>query len=178
MAKFLSGIVLGALLALGYVHYDWELPDALQLPARLQGNLISSATESELYDLDGDAATRQRALEVYFANRAEDAAKLDAQAGHPFLDALMRTRAQREARQLLMNPSGAEMALSKPALRAALERKYATTDVEVLKRAMLMEALQERTFLKAWLEKTDGVVTADNLAEKLARAARDPTLPD
>ena len=71
MLKFILGVVFGAGLAVGYVRYNVELPEYLQLTDKLRGNLVSTATEFELYDLDQDIATRRRALEILFANRAE-----------------------------------------------------------------------------------------------------------
>lgn len=174
MGRLVLGVLLGALLAVAYVHYDWQLPRFLQLPKTLEGNLVSSATESALYDFNADTESRRRALEVYFANRAESAAKLDADAGHPFLTALVAERARREARQLMAIDEGSELALSKPALREALERKHGTNDPAELKTAMRMQSLGERPFLKAWLERNVGPITGDNLTDALKQAARAP----
>jgi len=176
MLKFLGGILLGAALALGYVRFNLELPAALQLPERLRGNLVSSATEGDLYDLSLDAETHQRALEIYFANRAPDAVRIDAEAGHPFLKSLYLARARREARQLAMLWSETEQVLSQPALRAALERKHGTTETLALKRALLWEGLERRDFLKHWLESHHGPVTPDNLKQVLARVADETAL--
>jgi len=175
MGRLVLGVLLGALLAIVYVRYDWQLPMLLQLSKKLQGNLVSSATESALYDFEADAESRRRALVVYFANRAESAAKLDAEAGHPFLSALVAERARREARQLMAIDEGSEVALSKPALREALARKHGTNDPAALKDAVRLQALDERPFLKAWLERKVGPITGDNLTDALEQAARDPT---
>jgi hypothetical protein len=99
MAKFIAGLVAGVLLAIGYVRFDVALPPFLRLPDLLRGNVIATATEAELYGDVVDPAVRRRALEIFFANRPADAASLDAEAGHPFLAALHRERAVREARQ-------------------------------------------------------------------------------
>lgn len=171
MLKFIVGVIVGALLSAGYVHYGWSVPEVLRLSDRLAGNLVSTATDDVLYDLDADPETRKRALEVYFANRAPDAAKLDAAAGHPFLIVLHRERVAREARQLLLSAPAFDETLGKDSLRAALEKKFATTDRQVLKRAMLMDALDRKPFLKLWLEKNGGVITADGLDERLKNAA-------
>jgi hypothetical protein len=171
MLKFLGGILLGALLAFGYVRFNLELPAALQLPERLRGNLVSSATEGDLYDLRLDAGPRQRALEIYFANRATDAARIDGEAGHPFLTTLYLVRARREARQLAMMWGEADQLLAKPALRQALEQKHGTTQTETLKRALLWEGLERRTFLKSWLELNTGPLSAENLHDRLKTVA-------
>jgi hypothetical protein len=133
---------------------------------------VATVVESDLYDLTGDAGTRTRALEVYFKNRAGEAARLDAEAGHPFLNALHRTHARREARVLAMQWTGYDKVLAKPALRTLLERKHGLSDADALKRAMLFDALARKPFLMNWLELKQGAVTAENLREMLDAVQR------
>jgi hypothetical protein len=154
MLKFILGVLFGAGLAIGYVRYNVELPEYLQLTDKLRGNLVSTATEFELYDLEQDLATRQRALEILFANRAEFAVEVDAEFGHPFLKSLYRRQAIREARLLRGQWSAYDTALAQPALKARLEQVHGTADSEVLKQRMLASALEkDYPFLKSWLEK-------------------------
>jgi hypothetical protein len=174
MLKFILGVIAGALLSFGYVRYNVELPGLVQLPDRLRGNLVSAATESELFDLDAPPDVGRRALEVYFANRPQDAAALDAAAGHPFLAALHRDRAQRQARQVSLAWTAFDEGLSKPALRAALERKHATTETAALKQAMLEEALGRKPFLKSWLEKNRLPTRGEALRQALRTVASQP----
>lgn len=176
MARFLVGMLVGIAIAFGYVRYDIALPDWLALPDRLKGNLISTAAEVDLYDLERDAATRSRALETYFAHRAIDAARVDAESGHPFLNALYRKRAVREARTLTGEWSAYELALAKPELRRVLEKRYATTESELLKKRMLAGSLEKQTFLKQWIAANIGEDGGDILAI-LRRIAADPALP-
>lgn len=151
MLKFILGVLLGSISAFAFVHYNLQLPAALQLPAKLRDNLISTTVEDALYTIDGDAESRQRALEIFFSRRPGDAARRDAEAGHPFLNALHRARAKREAGQLAMQWPAFEQTLAKPALRAAMERKYGTAKVGELMQFMLLDALERKPFLKAWL---------------------------
>ncbi len=174
MLKFFSGTAIGVLLAFVFVHYNWEPPAALDLPDKLKKNIVSTAVEGDLYDLAADIETRERALEVYFKNRAGDAVKTDAAAGHPFLNALYRERAVRESRQLSMQWSGYDAALEKPALRGTLERKYGLNETEALKRAMLMNALDRKPFLKSWLEANATVVSPENVRDVLAETGKQP----
>lgn len=176
MLKFLLGVVFGALMSFVYVYYNIQLPAVLQAPDKLRGNLVSTATEDALYDLDAESAAKQRALEVYLANRSDDAAKIDAAFGHPFLAALYRERASHLARQLSMSWHAFDEVLSKDALRKTLETKHRTSDPDALKRAMLMEALERKPFLKRWLEKTAGPVTTDNLRDMIEKAAARPSV--
>lgn len=171
MAKFIVGVLMGAMLAFGYVRYDFELPGILRLPERLHGNLVSSAVEQDLYDLDRSPAERTRALEIYFTNRAADAAALDASADHPFLNALYRERATREARQLVLSWPALDKTLDQPALRTALERKHGTTDTLALKQLMLHEALSDKPFLKHWLEAQAVPITRGTLYDELRRVS-------
>ncbi len=176
MLKFILGVVFGAVMSFVYVHYDIQLPSYLQMPDVLRGNLVATATEATLYDLDADNAAQQRALEMYFENRARDAVKVDTAFGHPFLTALHRERATRKARQLSMVWHAFGETLSKEALRSTLEKKYGTSDTDGLKRAMLMDALDRKPFLKRWLEKTSGPVTAENLRDLLKSASAYPAV--
>lgn len=171
MTRFVLGVVFGALAAIGYVRFDVVLPAWLQLPDLLRGNLVSTATESELYDLERDLTARSRALEVYFANRAREAARVDLEAGSPFLQALYRRRAAREARQLKGEWNAFDEVLAKPALRTAMERKLGTSDAEALKLQMLADALDRKPFLKRWLEQSAAPVARDSLPMLLDRLA-------
>lgn len=172
MWKFAGGVAVGALLAFGYVRFDVALPGFLQLPDALRGNIVSSATEAQLYDLAAAPDVRERALEIYLANRAADAARLDAEAGHPFLTALHRARARREARRVLQALSAFEDALAQPALRESLVRRYGVSEDEALKRRMLSEALGKEPFLAAWVAQAFGAPAPDALEDHLRRAAR------
>lgn len=172
MTRFLIGLVVGAALAFGYVRYDVALPAVLQLPDRLKGNVITTTIEADLYAIGGDAGVRRRALETYFANRAADAAKVDAEAGHPFLAVLHRQRAQREARILAGEWSAYGTSLAKPELRTVLERRHGTTDEEALKRHMLAASLDKTPFLKQWLAAQPGQDGSDLLATLRRLAAR------
>lgn len=171
MLRFILGTAFGAFLAFAYVQLGIEPPEFLKLPERLKGNLVATAVEEDLYDLDNDQPTRTRALAVYFKNRATDAAKLDETAGHPFLNELYRTRAIREARTLAALWAAYDKVLAKPELRRTLETKHATTDDDALKRAMLLEALAKKPFLSAWLSRNRTTPTHDNVREVVERAA-------
>lgn len=164
MIRFFLGVLFGIAVAFGYVRYDIDLPGWLGLPDRLKGNIISTAAEVDLYDLERDAATRRRALETYFAHRATDAASVDAEAGHPFLNALYRRRAVHEARTLTAEWSAYESILAKPALRAELESRYGTSNDDTLKRRMLAASLDKKLFLKQWLAANGNSEDADQLS--------------
>lgn len=172
MLKFILGVVFGAGLAVGYVRYNLELPEYLQLTDKLRGNLVSTATEGELYDLGQDIKTRRRALEVLFANRPEFAVEVDAEFGHPFLASLYRKRATREARLLRGQWSAFDMALEQPALRERLEAKHATSDDLILKQRMLTAALDKSyPFLKAWLSENGAPAGEAELLDTLKRVS-------
>ena len=171
MLKFVSGLLLGVVLAIGYVRFNVQLPPILQLPDDLRGGVVSAATEGDLYELNGDEQRRLRALEVYFANRPEAAAEADAEAGYPFLKSLHAARALREARELRAQWHGFDTVLEQPGLKAALERKYATSDTDQLKRWMLHEELMTRPFLIQWLEERGGPVGPDNVDARITSAA-------
>ncbi len=176
MLKFILGVIFGAGLAVGYVRYNLELPEYLQLTDKLRGNLVSTATEGELFDLDRDLAVRRRALEVLFANRPEFAVEVDREFGHPFLATLYKRRAIREARLLRGQWSTYDMALEKDKLRAALERQHGSSDPVVIKQRMLQAAMANSyPFLQRWLEK-QGEPTGER--ELLATLKRVGVLPN
>lgn len=172
MLKFFVGTALGAILSFVFVRFGLEPPAITKLPEKLKANLVTTAVEADLYDLNAAAGVHERALKIYFDNRAGSAAKLDADAGHPFLAALHRDRATREARKLNAAWSAYDQLLAKATLRAALERKYGASEDEALKQAMLMDALAKQPFLKAWLERAHDEVTPANLRALLAEAAK------
>lgn len=174
MWKFILGLLAGAVLSLGYVRYNLQLPEFLQIPGLLKGNIVSTATETELYALDAEPAAAQRALEVYFANRAQEAAAIDADAGHPFLAALHHNRAVRASRQLSAVWSGFDDALALDALRQTLEQRHGTSDTQQLKEAMLWEKLQDDPWLAAWLEQQYGPQSPATLPATLVQSRQDP----
>lgn len=100
--------------------------------------------------------------------------RVDAEFGHPFLAALYRKRAIREARRLRGQWSAFDTALDKPALRERLEKKYGTTDATALKQAMLAEALQREPFLKSWLVKQGHAIEHADLLATLREASAMP----
>lgn len=169
MLKFLGGVLAGLLTSVAYVYFNVQLPPFLALPGQLRGDVISTVADDAIYNLDADVTQQLRALETYFDNRAEDAAQLDADAGHPLLKALQTNRAIREARQVSMQWSAFDNALAQPALREALERRHGVTDIETLKRAMLLDAVDSKPFLRRWIEKTSGAVAAESIREVLLK---------
>ena len=172
MWRFLLGLLVGVLLAGSYVKWNLELPAFLTLPSTLRGNVVSSTAESELYDLAKDDDVRQRALEVFFANRARFAATIDREAGHPFRSALYRQRAVREASALRQEWSGFDAVLAKEGLRAALERKYETTDTKTLRIQMLVDGLDRYAFLKSWLAAGPATIAPPQLIDVLTCVVR------
>lgn len=174
MWKFLAGIVAGTAVAILYVLFNVQLPAVLQLPALVRGGAITTTTEAQLYDPQSDNPARLRALEVYFANRAQDAAAVDADAGHPFLETLHRARGRQEAQRLSTKWEAYDQVLAQPALRGALEREYREVDTIALKQAMLWEAQNEYLFLKQWLTITYGPQSEQTLYTTLLDARRVP----
>lgn len=177
MLKFFTGTAMGALLAFVFVRFGLEPPAITKLPEKLKANLVTTAVEADLYDLNAADDVHERALKIYFDNRASDAAKLDAAAGHPFLTALHRERARREAAKLIAAWDAYDDVLAQPALRATLERKYGASDDDALKRAMLMDALGKEAFLKAWLERGHGAIAVETVRSVLVEEAGEPPLP-
>lgn len=177
MWKFLAGMVAGTVLAVLYVLFNVQLPGFLQIPALVRGGVISTSTEAILYELRKDSAERLRALEVYFDNRAGDAAELDASAGHPFLKALHRARAVREARILSARWEAFDQALAQPALRQSLESRHGTIEPTALKQAMLWEAMDEAAFLREWIAITYGQQSPQTLYATLLEIRQSPSEP-
>jgi len=177
MWKFLAGMVAGTILAIVYVLFNVQLPEFLQIPGLVRGGVISTTTEAQLYDLGEDDAARLRALEVYFDNRARDAAAIDADAGHPFLTALHRARATREARLLSARWEAFDLAVAQPNLRQSLESKHGQTDELALKQTMLWEGLDAYPFLQQWLAITYGPQSPQTLYTTLLDARRMPPAP-
>lgn len=170
--KFISGTVFGLILSVAYVWYDAKLPDWLELPDTLQRSLKSAATDDALYDLDAPLDMRQRALEIYFANQAERAARLDAKLGHPILRELVRRRVVRRAQFMRNLWTGYGLQIEKASLRKVLVTKHGDVDDETLKRRMLMDALQDEAFLSGWLKSHRPAVSPENVYETLLEVSQ------
>lgn len=172
MGRFLLGLLMGIALSFSYVRWGIALPDFLTLPDRLRGNIVSTAVEEDLYDLDQPIEIRRRALEVFFESRAKFAVEVDAEYGHPLLNTLYRKRATHEARLLRGQWDDFSKALDKPMLRSMLEKKHGVSDEIALRQAMLFSAYQEKTFLVRWISaqggKTVTPVTLLPLIKKLS----------
>lgn len=177
MKQFIGGLMAGILLSLFYVHWGWRTPDILNLPKMLRGNIVSTSVDEILYDFRADPVERRRAQEVFFENRAKFASEIDQEYGNPFLGALQRHRAMHEARQLSSSLSANQEALKQPALRAALERKYATTETQSLLDRMAQESLSRQPYLMSWMDKEGLSVEARSLRGALARIAQDGRPP-
>ena len=174
MAKFFFGLMAGLIVAFGYVRWGISVPGLIQLPEKLRGNIVSTAIEGDLYDLGKPLATRKRALEVFFQNRAQFAAEVDAEFGYPFLNALYLKRTIREARLLRGEWRAFDVALEKPALRAVLEKKHGKTDDAELKQAMLFEAFGRKEFLAQWVAQYEGPVNPGTLLPLLKKLSAQP----
>lgn len=173
MGKFLIGLIAGIAMAFGYVRWNVS-PGIMALPEKLRGNIVSTAIEGDLYDLDKPLDARRRALEVFFQNRAQFAVGVDAEFAHPFLNTLYLRRVIREARQLHAKWDAFDMALDKPALRAAMEKKYGVSDDTDLKRAMLFDAYQDEDFLRRWVAVHDTAPTRETLLPLLRKLSARP----
>lgn len=174
MAKFLIGLAVGIALAFGYVRWGISAPDVLEIPDKLRGNLVSTAVEGDLYDLEKPLDVRRRALEVFFQNRAQFAAEVDAEFSHPFLNALYLKRVIREARILRGYWSAFDKLLEQPALRKRLEETHGATEETALKQAMLFEKFQEEAFLKQWAAEHEDKVTPETLMPLLKKLSAQP----
>ncbi|MGH1419492.1 MAG: hypothetical protein ACRBCJ_11595 [Hyphomicrobiaceae bacterium] len=177
MLKFFLGLCFGLIMSVSYVRWGIDKPQILNLVDQLKGNIIATATDSQLYDVNAPADVKTRALEAYFRNSAESAAKIDAEFGQPFLTALYRRRVIREARQLRLQWTAFDKALAQTNLRAALENKHQTTDTIELKQAMLMHALTEqKNFLWDWMRRYDEKPSPETLLNRLSKLSQAPIL--
>lgn len=170
--KFVLGLLFGAVMSFAYVRYNVELPTVLQIPGLVQNAALAVVTDDDLYDLEQPLNQRQRALEVYFQSQPKHAAGIDYQAGSPFLEALYKRRATRQARLLKAQWSAFDNTMDKPALRETLERAHGTTDRMALKRAMLWKAYQGYPFLKAWFKRSGTTPRPDDLYDHTVDAAK------
>jgi hypothetical protein len=65
VGKFLIGLIAGIAMAFGYVRWNVS-PGIMELPEKLRGNIVSTAIEGDLYDLDKPLDARRRALQACF----------------------------------------------------------------------------------------------------------------
>lgn len=172
MRNFLFGSLFGMALSVAYVWYGVSLPKWLELPGAFQRSVKAAAVDETLYDLKAPADMRLRALEVFFENQAKRAAKLDAKLGHPILGQLETQRVRRKARMLRGLWSAYDVALDKPHLREALVRQHGDVSNELLKRRMLLKAVQKEEYLMGWLRRERKIPNEANVREVLAEVSR------
>jgi hypothetical protein len=106
----------------------------VKLPETLTANLMTTAVEADLSDLNAaEGRARARAKSHFRQQRGRR--------GTRSWRRNTRERARREAAKLVAAWRGYDDVLAQPALRATLERKDGVSEDDALKRAMLMDAL-------------------------------------
>lgn len=172
--KFIGGLIVGIALTSGYVKWGWSKPAILEVPEKVTASVLAATATEDLYNLDQPLEVRRRALEVVAQQRPDEILKVDAEElDHALLNAFYRRRARRQARQLSMQWTAYDAALSKPSLRTVLEREYGTSDDTTLKQAMLFKAFREEPFLSAWIRSEHGAVSPATLLPVLHEVRQD-----
>lgn len=173
--KFVVGLIVGLVMTSSYVKWGWKKPALLEMPEQVTASVLAATASEDLYDLEKPLDVRLRALEVIAQQRPDEILKVDAEElNHALLEAFYRRRARREALRLSMQWTAFDVALEKPALRQMFEQKYRVQDTELLKRAMLYNALRDEPFLKTWLENQYPTLDASTLLSTLHEVRRAP----
>ncbi len=149
--KFMGGLGLGIAMTYAYTRYQWEMPAVVRLPAMVTSATISATADSDLYNWDLPFEARQRAAAVIIGQNPDKFIELDNATGHVLLNEMQRQRALRRAMIQKTAWTAFDVALGKPALRKALQRKYGGTDDEQLKRNMLAARIAEDEILDGFL---------------------------
>ena len=150
--RFLGGVVLGVIMTFAYVRYAWAMPDVAKIPGKITEAAIVSTAEIDLFNPNSSDDVRRRALSVVMSQTPDRFVEIDRQLGDPLLEEVLRREAVRKSRRLKHRMSAFDMALDKPALRMAMERKHGRVeDDEELKRRMLLSAIDDDDFVSWYL---------------------------
>jgi len=150
--RFMAGVLFGVLMTFLYVRYKWTMPEVVQLPGKISEAAVVTTASMNLFSPTAPDDVRRRAFTVVMTHKAEEFVKLDQELGSPLLNEVLRREAVRESKLLKHQMSAYNVAMDKPALRSALERKHGRTDDnEELKRRMLLSAVHDEEFTSWYL---------------------------
>lgn len=177
--KFIGGVLLGVVMTYAYVRYAWAMPEVVQLPGKITEAAVVTTAEIDLFNPDASDEVRQRAFSVVMSQKAEEYVQIDRELGSPLMEEVLRRKAERATRLLKHQMSAYDVALEKPALRKALERKHgATDDDEELKRRMLLAALQEEEFTCWYLHRQFPNLTQNERVDLILDVYRNELRPE
>jgi len=151
VGRFLIGVGVGIAITWGYVRFGFELPGIADLPGKVTSAAISMTADADLENWELPLEGRQRAAAVVFAQNPDRLIEIDNALDHAVLNELWRTKAVRRAQILNSTCTGYDKVLSQPALRDRYERKFNTTDPDVIKARLLEQEIREDLFLHGYL---------------------------
>ena len=152
--NFIGGELLGIVLTFGYVRYSWTLPEVTQLPGKFTEMAIVTAAKMDVFSPEAADDLRRRALSIVMSHQAGEFVEIDHELGVPLMAEVLRRKAFHETKLLKHQMTAYEVAMDKPALRQALERKHSKTNYDAeLKRRMLLSAIHDREFSSWYLHK-------------------------
>lgn len=162
---FFAGLATGVALSWMYVRYGYEPNNVVTLPAKVTSAAISITAESDLYNWDVTPEVRQRAAAVVLGQNPGTFIELDNATGNVLTKEMLRQKAERLAKLAKAKFDAYDMALDKPALRKALQRKHGAGDNETIKRRMLIDDIEGETFLHGYLTRRFPHATSQDLAD-------------
>ena len=151
--KFIGGALFGVIMTFVYVRYAWTMPKVVQLPGKIAEAAIVTTAAMDLFSAEASDEVRRRAFSIVMSQKADEFVTMDQELGSPLMEDTLRREAFRESKLLKHQMSAYKVAIDKPALRKALERKHGRTDDdEELKRRMLLSAIREEEFTHWYLQ--------------------------
>ena len=149
--KFLTGLLVGVGMTWGYVRFGFQLPGVVGLPGKVTSAAISVTADADLENWDLPLRSRQRAAAVILGQNPDQLIALDESLDHAILSEMLRLKATRRAKIAKATYSAYDTALQQPAIREQYERRYGTTDAEVIKQKWLQRDVSEDEFLHGYL---------------------------
>lgn len=162
--KFVFGLMVGVALSWAYVRFAFTLPGILGWTGKVSSEAIVITAEAQLYDPQATVDVRKRALAVIVGQKPNLFLEIDAALDNRFYEEALRRKAVRKAQLIRSETSGYDVALSKLALRAHLERKHSAQDADTLKRQMLIARIRDDEFLNGYLTRRFPDLNSDQLA--------------
>jgi len=177
--KFIGGVLFGVIMTFLYVRYAWTMPEVAQFPGRITEAAIITTAEMDLFSPDVSDDVRRRALSIVMSQKADEFVAIDLELGSPLMEDVLRREALRESKLLKHQMSAFGMAIDKPALRKALERKHGKTeDDEELKRRMLLSAIHEDEFTSWYLRTRFPQLTQSELIDIVLNVYQNELRPE
>ena len=175
--KFFGGLLFGAAMTWFSLKTGRKPPTILELPQKIAALPHQLVASTVLDDADSTIEQRQRAIATLLKHDDDLFARIDNVLDHQFSDAIMDEKIHRRLIRAKLYRSSFDKVLEDDkyqALRQGLERKYGTTDTDLLRQRMLAERLEDDSLLLKSLKDQFPDDSTEQLAARILNPAGPP----